>query len=170
MVKTASLIALLLVTASAGATNFEELRQCSSGKVKALKIFHVGQAALYRQDCAADDKLAPPMRLAFGYNREVPGDAFAKAARKMIERNLSEDRFEKLSSRINAFNSHYRTTHDGDRYTLDYDADQSLVLSLNGEVLAREQGRDFADAYLSIWFGDDPYSDDLKAELLSGGS
>ncbi|MBL7251289.1 chalcone isomerase family protein [Alloalcanivorax sp. C16-2] len=170
MVKRTPLIALLLITAGASATDFEGLRQCSSAKVKALKVFHVGQAALYRQDCGADDKLAPPLRLAFGYNREVPGDAFAKAARKMIERNLTEARFQSLSRRIDAFNRHYRTTSDGDRYTLDYDSDQSLVLRLNGEELARERGRDFADAYLSIWFGENPYSDNLKAELLSGGS
>lgn len=170
MVKRASLIALLLVATGAGATDFDELPRCSTGKVKALKFFHVGQASLFRQDCAADDKLAPPLRLAFGYNREVPGDAFAKAAREMIERNLSEQRFQALQQRLDAFNRHYRTTNDGDRYTLDYDRDQSLVLRLNGEVLAREQGRDFADAYLSIWFGEDPYSDNLKEALLSGGA
>ncbi|MBM1143055.1 chalcone isomerase family protein [Alcanivorax sp. ZXX171] len=170
MVKRASLIALLLAATGAGATQFDTLDQCSSAKVKALKFFHVGQASLYRPDCDASDKLAPPLRLAFGYNREVPGDAFAKAARKMIKRNVEEARFKKLAERIDAFNQRYRTTTDGDRYTLDYGRDQSLVLRLDGELLAREQGRDFADAYLSIWFGEDPYSDNLKAKLLSGDS
>ena len=42
-----------------------------------------------------------------------------------------------------------------------------MVLRLNGEKLAEEQGEDFAQAYFSIWFGDDPYSDSLKEELLS---
>ena len=85
----------------------------------------------------------------------------------MIERNVGEDTFEALKERIDAFNSHYRTTRDGDRYTLDYNEDQSMVLRLNGEKLAEEQGEDFAQAYFSIWFGDDPYSDNLKEELLS---
>lgn len=156
-----------LTAASAGAADFDGMTRCSSANVKALKVFNVGQASLFRADCAAADPLAPPMRLAFGYNREVPGDAFAKAARKMIERNVSEDTFEALKARIDAFNSHYRTTRDGDRYTLDYDDDQSMVLRLNGEKLAEEQGENFAQAYFSIWFGDDPYSDDLKEELLS---
>jgi len=153
----------------AGAGDFQAMSQCSTANVKALKFFNVGQASLYRQDCGARDPLAPPMRLAFGYNREVPGDAFAKAARKMIERNLSESDFAQLEKRIDAFNSHYRTTRDGDRYTLDYDRDQSMVLRLNGEKLAAEQGKTFAQAYFSIWFGDDPYSDNLKEALLSTG-
>ncbi|HEX5678022.1 MAG TPA: chalcone isomerase family protein [Alcanivorax sp.] len=157
----------LALASSANGTDFDAMARCSSADVKALKFFDVGQASLFRQDCAAPDPLAPPMRLAFGYNREVPGDAFAKAARKMIERNVSDATFEALKKRIDAFNSHYRTTRDGDLYTLDYGADQSMVLRLNGEKLAEEQGEDFAQAYFSIWFGDDPYSDDLKQELLS---
>ena len=162
-----SLLVIVVLGSGARAADFDGMTRCSSANVKALKVFNVGQASLFRADCAAADPLAPPMRLAFGYNREVPGDAFAKAARKMIERNVSEDTFEALKARIDAFNSQYQTTRDGDRYTLDYDDDQSMVLRLNGEKLAEEQGKDFAQAYFSIWFGDDPYSDDLKEELLS---
>lgn len=162
-----ALLVPLTLGSNASAADFDSMTRCSSAEVKALKVFNVGQASLFRADCDVVDPLAPPMRLAFGYNREVPGDAFAKAARKMIERNVAEDTFESLKSRIDSFNSHYRTTRDGDRYTLDYDEDQSLVLRLNGEKLAEEQGKAFAQAYFSIWFGEDPYSDDLKEELLS---
>ena len=70
-----------LTAASAGAADFDGMTRCSSANVKALKVFNVGQASLFRADCAAADPLAPPMRLAFRYNREVPGDAFAKAAK-----------------------------------------------------------------------------------------
>ncbi|HAM74420.1 MAG TPA: hypothetical protein DCQ09_01995, partial [Alcanivorax sp.] len=79
-------IALLVSVAlgsGAQAADFDDMARCSSADVKALKVFNVGQASLFRADCSAADPLAPPMRLAFGYNREVPGDAFAKAARKM---------------------------------------------------------------------------------------
>ena len=161
------LLASVTLGGAAHAADFDDMARCSSADVKALKVFNVGQASLFRADCSAADPLAPPMRLAFGYNREVSGDAFAKAARKMIERNVCDDTFEALKERIDTFNSHYRTTRDGDRYTLDYGDDQSMVLRLNGEKLAEEQGKDFAQAYFSIWFGDDPYSDNLKEELLS---
>ena len=157
----------LTLASGALAADFDAMTRCSSANVKALKIFNVGKASLYREDCGAADPLAPPMRLAFGYNREVPGDAFAEAARKMIERNVSDATFNALKARIDRFNSHYRTTRDGDRYTLDYGQDQSMTLRLNGEKLAEEQGKDFAQAYFSIWFGDAPYSEDLKEELLS---
>lgn len=123
-----ALLVSVALGSGAHAADFEDMARCSSANVKALKVFNVGQASLFRADCSAADPLAPPMRLAFGYNR---------------------------------------TTRDGDRYTLDYDDDQSMVLRLNGEKLAEEQGEDFAQAYFSIWFGDDPYSDDLQEELFS---
>ena len=174
MVKKSTLIALAATLLLAGtvlagparATNFDQLKQCSRAPVKAWMFFTVGHASLYRQNCDASDPLAPPLRLAFGYNRKVPGDAFAKSAKAMIKRNISEQEFDKLKSRIEAFDSHYQTTTDGDLYTLDYDTDQSLVLRLNGKVLATEQGADFAHAYFTIWFGKDPFSEDLKAGLL----
>ncbi len=171
MVSATVLVAsLVLVTSShlalAANPDFDHLQRCSSSKVKALKFFTVGKASLFRQDCAATDPLAPPLRLAFGYNRAVPGDAFAKSARAMIKRNLNDTDWHALKARIDAFNQHYRTTRDGDLYTLDYHQDQSLVLKLNGETLAEEQGKAFARAYFTIWFGDDPYSEDLKQALL----
>lgn len=162
-----SLLLALTLSGGASAAEFDAMARCSSAKVQALKIFNVGQASLFRADCSVSDPLAPPVRLAFGYNREVPGDAFAKAARKMIERNVSTDTFEALKARIDRFNSYYRTTREGDRYTLDYAKGHSLVLRLNGEKLVEEQGEAFAQAYFSIWFGEDPYSEDLKEQLLS---
>lgn len=168
---TALLAALLLnplLATPARATNFSALTQCTRAPVKAWMFFTVGHASLYRSDCHAPDPLAPPMRLAFGYNREVPGDAFGKSALAMIKRNVSATTFGQLEARINTFNSHYQTTTDGDLYTLDYDSDQSLVLKLNGTTLATERGAGFARAYFTIWFGDDPFSDELKKGLLPG--
>ncbi len=83
-----ALLVSVALGSGAHAADFDDMARCSSADVKALKVFNVGQASLFRADCSAADPLAPPMRLAFGYNREVPGDAFAKAARKMIERNV----------------------------------------------------------------------------------
>ncbi|EKF75554.1 hypothetical protein A11A3_01737 [Alcanivorax hongdengensis A-11-3] len=141
-------------------------QSCHSADVKALKFFTVGKAQLLRQDCRSQDLLNAPVRLSFSYFRDVPGSAFAKAAEHFIELNTSDSQFQKLKARVEAFNSHYRDIGDGDTYTLTYDTDGSLVLALNGEPLAREKGDDFARAYLAIWFGDDPYSDSLKENLL----
>ena len=94
-----ALLVSMALGSGAHAADFEDMSRCSSADVKALKVFNVGQASLFRADCGAADPLAPPMRLAFGYNREVPGDAFAKAARKMAEDLTGKDARELLRSK-----------------------------------------------------------------------
>jgi hypothetical protein len=125
----------------------------------------VGEARLLRRDCNVDDLLAAPMRLEFSYNREVPGDAFAKAALNFLEKNLNDRDFEQLKPRFERFNSHYRDIGDGDTYAMIYQ-DEQLLLMLNDKPLTEEKGDRFAKAYLRIWFGEKPYSNNLKQALL----
>ena len=138
---------------------------CHRSDVKALRFITVGEARLLRQDCNVDDLLAAPMRLEFSYHREVPGDAFAKAAMNFLEKNLNNSDFNQLKPRFERFNSHYRDIGDGDTYAMVYQNEQ-LLLMLNDEPLTTEQGDRFARAYLRIWFGENPYSNNLKQALL----
>ena len=140
---------------------------CASAPVKALKFFDVGEARLARDDCSTRSPLTPPLQLTFAYHRAIPGDAMAKAALVMVERNLEQAQFEKLAPRLRAFSSGYRDISSGDQYVLRYNDDGSLSLWLNDQLLRSEQGHDFARAYLSIWFGPEPYSDELKQRLLA---
>lgn len=145
-----------------------QVEPCNSATVKALGFITVGQATLYRADCAGVEPLAPPLALEFGYQREIPGSAMGKAASVMIERNVDEALYARLEARIEAFNDAYRDIVPGDRYQLAYSTDGEIVLSYNGKVIAREQGHDFARTYLQIWFGPKPYSKDMKQALLAG--
>jgi hypothetical protein len=114
--------------------------------------------------------LEPPVLLRFGYNRKVPGDAFAKSARAMLERNIEESAFRALSDRIERFNANYRDTAKGDTYSMLYESDGTLTLWLNDTRLGHEQGHAFARQYLKIWFGPKPYSAKLKEALLTPAS
>ncbi|MEE4250597.1 MAG: chalcone isomerase family protein [Alcanivoracaceae bacterium] len=144
------------------------LDQCRSAPVQALRFIEVGVASLWRDSCGQQAQpLAPPMMLEFTYRREVPGSAFSRSATAMIERNVNPATFADLKQRIEAFNSHYKDIGDGDSYQLRYLDDGRLELLLNNELLATEQGHDFANAYLQIWFGPKPYSDRLKEQLLA---
>lgn len=160
------LILLAMIPGSVLAS--DSWKTCNEAPVKALGFITVGKAALSKPACdaAGDTLLAPPLHLEFTYTRAVPGDAFAKAAMVMIERNIDAQRFNDIAERLRAFNSGYRDIDDGDRYRLVYLPSGELQLWLNDEQLAVEQGHDFANAYLSIWFGRKPYSDAMKETLL----
>ena len=60
--------------------NNQPWQVCARSDVKALRFITVGEATLSRHKCQASNLQSPPMRLSFRYFREVPGDAFAKAA------------------------------------------------------------------------------------------
>lgn len=144
------------------------LDQCRSAPVQALRFIEVGKASIWRDGCDQQTQvLAPPLLLEFTYRREVPGSAFSRSATAMLERNVNPATFADLKQRIEAFNSHYRDIGDGDSYQLRYLSDGRLELLLNNELLASEQGHEFANAYLQIWFGPKPYSERLKEQLLA---
>ncbi|MDF1630037.1 MAG: chalcone isomerase family protein [Alcanivoracaceae bacterium] len=167
---------LILGCAQAGASNQHpseletgiQLDQCGSAPVRALRFIEVGVASLWRDGCSQQARsLTPPLLLEFTYRREVPGSAFSRSATAMIERNVEAATFADLQQRVEAFNSHYRDIGDGDSYQLRYLSNGRLELLLNNELLASEQGHEFANAYLQIWFGPEPYSDRLKEQLLA---
>lgn len=157
---TAALLGLSVLSNQAQA-----LDTCNKARVEALGFITVGTASLASDNCA-QPLLEPPLRLQFDYSREIPGAAMRKAATAMIKRNITDERFDALETRLKRFNASYRDIKAGDRYQLDYQQDGTVILRLNGEELARETGHDFADAYLQIWFGPRPYSRDMKQALL----
>ena len=173
MAKRARLIpaALLLAAAAIAAPGYanasdQAWQVCTRSDVKALRFITVGEATLSRHDCQTDDLQSPPLRLTFRYFRDVPGDAFAKAALNFLEKNLQATAFDRYQERFQAFNSHYQDISDGDAYTLTYREDD-LTLALNNQPLASETGATFARYYLRIWFGETPYSQSLKENLLN---
>ena len=165
----AALLALSAVAATPHTTASAEpatWKACHRSDVRALRFIRVGQATLWRQSCTDEDLLSPPLRLEFRYFREVPGDAFAKAADNFLQRNLDDAAYQALEARLAEFNSHYQDIDDGDSYTLTSRPDGTLQLALNNRQLTLQQGDDFARAYMTIWFGEQPYSRQLKRNLL----
>lgn len=149
----------------------QSLSRCSTGVIEVWGFIDVGRASVWMPDCSRLEwPLEPPLLLRFGYDRKVPGKAFAKSSLAMLERNMGKSTFRAMEERFRAFNANYRDTSEGDVYTMLYETDGSLTLWLNDRHLAGEQGHDFARQYLKIWFGPRPFSDKLKDALLSPGT
>lgn len=143
-----------------------ELRACSAAQVKAWMMFKVARANVYLPDCdRLSHPLEPPVALRFAYQREVPARGFTESANEMLERNLDEDEFRTLEDAIRDFNGHYQDVDDGDTYYM-LRTEDSLTLWLNGEELASVENPELARIYFRIWFGEEPFSDRLRKDLL----
>lgn len=153
------------------AASEQPLKQCSTGVIEVWGFIDVGKASVWLPDCERlEMPLQPPLMLRFGYDREVPGHAFARSARAMLQRNMDESTYRELQEQFETFNSSYRDTQEGDVYSMLWQEDGSVTLWLNDRKLAEERGERFARHYLKIWFGPDPYSDKLKQALLTPAS
>ena len=144
-----------------------QLKLCSQAELKAFRLIHVGNAALYLEDCnkLSDIFSITPKRLRFLYDTTIPSKAFREASYEYLKINLGQ-KFNQWKTSFDQFNNNYQDIKAGDYYDLIYDPLTGLLLQLNGKDLATIQDRDIALAYLNVWFGNEPFSEDLKNKLL----
>lgn len=107
-------------------------------------------------------------RLELYYFRNIARSDVIKAAWLTLERQLDSQRLAALRDELDALHATFKDIRPGDRYALDYDREQGLRLSRNGETIFTSQDSAVADAYLGIWLAPDGLSDKLRAQLLAG--
>jgi len=142
------------------------LKRCARAELKAFRLFNVGYAALYKEKCKAKNIIfdKSTKRLRFVYEREIPAQAFREASEEYLEINLGK-KYETWKLEINQFNQAYRDIKQGDYYDLIYDAKAGLKLHLNDSLLATLDDPEIGLAYFNIWFGKEPFSEELKNNL-----
>mmetsp|Transcript_25627 Transcript_25627/g.56073 ORF Transcript_25627/g.56073 Transcript_25627/m.56073 type:complete len:292 (+) Transcript_25627:53-928(+) len=110
-----------------------------------------------------------PKMLELRYCRSFLGEQFRWVTRWAMSRN--GHRFDEAEeAKLKSFNSLYRDVAVGDCYTLGYDPARGeggrVTLQLNGCELGGVEGRHFSEAIFSVWFGQRPFLDQMKQELL----
>jgi hypothetical protein len=127
-------------------------------------------AGLYLDERVPPQKLLGDVakRLEMEYLWGVSAQHLVAGAEAMLGRNLPAERLAKLRPQIDAMHALYRDVKPGDRCSFTYLPAVGTWLTLNGEILGTVPGADFAAAYFSIWFGEQPLDAGLKKKLLGG--
>jgi len=107
-----------------------------------------------------------PKRIELEYFHAIPASDFVKSTAIMIEKNVSPDQFNKILPQLEMMNSLYRDVHPGDRYAATYLPGIGTELALNAKPLGIVPGFEFANAYLSIWLGENPIDKGFRDHLL----
>jgi len=142
--------------------------------VRSVAWFTGFAAGLYltaRASTAAQVLAMPgPKRLQLRLLHDVPTSEFAKAFRKGVARNASEQEQALLAARMSRFEAQIRTTakvRQGDVINLDLDPQQGLSFSVNGTLRGEPiAGADFYAALLRSFVGEQPFDTKLRAGLL----
>ncbi len=101
-------------------------------------------------------------------HEEVSQEKLVSAWNEGFEENLSDENLEKLRPRIDKFNAMFPTVRQGDVIYLDYIPGTGTRVSINGENRGVIAGKDFNNAMLDIWLGEEPASSKLKDAMLGG--
>jgi hypothetical protein len=153
-----------------GATKTVQLNGVGYRKKFFVKIY-IG--ALYTEKLARsrDEVIAldGPRRvlMRFVYD-EVSSEKLVDAWNEGFEENLSEEALKKLRPQIDKFNAMFPTVKEGDVIYLDYIPGNGTRVTINGENQGMIAGRDFNDALLDIWLGEEPADKGLKKAMLGG--
>ncbi|CAG2149330.1 hypothetical protein LMG31506_04015 [Cupriavidus yeoncheonensis] len=181
-------LALAVLPAAAGATEFEGLRFDDAARVAGKELQLNGTAlrsglllkgyvaALYLPEKARNATVvlgtSGTKRLQFRMLREVDPNAFARAMQKGMRENHSELQMQMLSARLVQFErtiDQVGTARRGDVINVDFSPDAGTVVAINGTPRGRPiPGEDFYQAVLRVFLGEHPVDRDVKRGLLGG--
>lgn len=145
--------------------------QLNGAGVRTKFFFDIYVGALYlpqkvKSAAAVLDMSGPKqVTMTFLY-KEVAQEKLVAAWDEGFRLNQSATDIANLKQRLEQFNQMFVTVHKGDVYRFNLDADGSTQVVLNGKEAGRITGADFQRALLSVWLGDVPADNGLKAAML----
>ena len=146
----------------------EALQLNGMGVVKKMIFVKIYVVGLYLQTPTTDAQTAITKneikRIVINMRRDVPREKFIRALEDSFTRN-SAPSMPALRSRLDRLEHAIPAIKKGDVLEFTYLANSETVMSCQGRELTIE-GKEFADALLSIWLGSEPVNSDLKRKLL----
>lgn len=143
----------------------------ASAKKKAAHTIYIGGLYLQNERHSLDDILADngPKRFLF-YCRtgKISPETMIKSFDQGMTINNSKETLKKIKTQINDFHQIWRNMviTKGDEIWIDYLPSEGTRVSINGEVKAKIDGKDFYNAFLRAWLGKYPMNAKIKHALL----
>lgn len=141
----------------------------ASGFTYAL-IFDVLSGGIYLPEGvqASDFPEATTKALVLAYKRDFSSEELREVTANLFIQNNSQKVVDELRAELAAFNTFYQDIKPGDRYQLTLTEGLGLALSLNGKPVGQVENAKFGKAVFNIWFGENPFSDSFRDNLLKG--
>jgi len=102
------------------------------------------------------------LKLKLCYLKEITPDIFIEGANKVLPKDISPQ----LKKEVERLHMAYQAVKPGDCYTLKYTPQGGTTLLLNEASIFSSSEPGFKAVYFGIWLGENPLSEDLKANLL----
>jgi hypothetical protein len=131
-------------------------------------LFRVYHAGLYVAVSNASSEVLSDVakRLEIKYLRTIAAADLVEIGDETLARQVPASELVPLRERIATINSWYQDVRAGDQYTLTYVPGHGCELALNGRVLGRIEGADFARIYFGIWLDPRTKYQEFRTNLL----
>jgi hypothetical protein len=126
---------------------------------------YVSQPVLNSTQQVLSDPKAKRMFMHFLYD-EVSKEKLNSGWQDGFENNLDEKAYAKLEPRLETFKSYFQAVQKGDVIELDYLPGQGTKITLNTVEKGLIPGKDFHQALMKVWLGEEPADWSLKDALL----
>jgi hypothetical protein len=100
-------------------------------------------------------------------NSTIKPDALIRALNIGITANHTEQELALLEPMVEQFNQIWSTEiKQGDKVWIDFIPEQGTIVTINGEQKGFIPGKQFYNAFLKTWLGDNPINPEMKKQLL----
>lgn len=136
--------------------------------IKRILTVRVVAAAFYLPEGVPSERILTdvPKRLEVIYLLNIPKRELDRATVRGIRRNVSKEEFKRLQAEIKELNSYWPSVRRYDRIALTYFPGRGMVINVNGKDRGVVEGKDLAAALFSVWVGENPADEIIKAKLL----
>jgi hypothetical protein len=131
-------------------------------------VFRIYAGALYLRDKSDAGNLLGevPKRLDIHYFHHTPKKYMIRAAEESLQKNLSEEAYQRLLPEIEQLHQAYLDGKKGSVASISYEPGEGLTYAFDGKTVITIPNSEFASAYFSIWLGEQPSSQAIKKSLL----
>jgi len=139
--------------------------------VRSKFFFKIYVGALYlpqkTQDAEAAINMDGPKRISMHFlYKKVEKEKLVEGWVDGFKNNHTDEQFEALKTKLEAFNELFVTVKRGDRIELDYLPETGTQVRMNDQIKGSIPGRAFYSALLRVWLGEKPADSGLKEAML----
>ena len=143
---------------------------CGAGLLKKGFFLKIYVGALYVHPTKEESKELEQRtkRIDIHYFHSTPKKHMINAAHSSLKKNLQVEEYNRLLSEFDKLHAAFLNGQKGSFASILHEPGKGLSYLFNNELKVFIPGDDFANAYFSIWLGDEPGSKTMKMALLKG--
>ena len=139
-----------------------------AGLLRKGLFFKIYVGALYLEEKAHTERILTdvPKRIDIHYFHKIPKGIMTRVADNTLKNNLSEEEYIAMIPKLEKLHNAYLNGRKGSYASLIYMPGEGLTYAYDDTAVITIECDDFANAYFTVWLGEEPSSRSIKSAML----